>query len=94
MTTIAKADATPEALALDGENGRLARSLRPRHVEMIAIGGIIGAGLFVGSSTAIVGIGPAAIVSYIIAGGIVMLVMRMLAEMATAEPGEIGRAHV
>ena len=87
MTTIAKADATPEALALDGENGRLARSLRPRHVEMIAIGGIIGAGLFVGSSTAIAGIGPAAIVSYIIAGGIVMLVMRMLAEMATAEPG-------
>ena len=87
MTTIAKAEATPEALALDGENGRLSRSLRPRHVEMIAIGGIIGAGLFVGSSTAIAGIGPAAIVSYIVAGGIVMLVMRMLAEMATAEPG-------
>lgn len=65
----------------------LARSLKPRHVEMIAIGGIIGAGLFVGSSSAIAGIGPAAILSYAAAGLIVLLVMRMLSEMANAVPG-------
>ena len=68
--------------------GTLARSLSPRHVAMIAIGGIIGAGLFVGSSTAIATVGPAVIVSYLIAGIIVLLVMRMLSEMAMAVPGQ------
>lgn len=53
---------------------------------MIAIGGVIGAGLFVGSGAAIAEAGPAAIVSYAIAGLIVILVMRMLGEMAAANP--------
>jgi GABA permease len=65
----------------------LAKGLKPRHVEMIAIGGIIGAGLFVGSSAAIAAAGPGIIISYAIAGLIVMLVMRMLSEMAMALPG-------
>lgn len=65
----------------------LQKSLRKRHIEMIAIGGIIGAGLFVGSSASIAAIGPAVIVSYALAGAIVLLVMRMLSEMATAIPG-------
>ena len=64
----------------------LARSLRSRHVTMISIGGIIGAGLFVGSSAAIAAVGPAIIVSYLLAGGVVLLVMRMLSEMAAAYP--------
>jgi GABA permease len=42
----------------------LGRTLAARHVAMIAIGGIIGAGLFVGSSTSIATVGPAVIVSY------------------------------
>jgi L-asparagine transporter-like permease len=54
---------------------------------MISIGGIIGAGLFVGSSAAIASTGPAIIVSYILAGLIVLLVMRMLGEMALLLPG-------
>jgi len=66
---------------------QLQKTLRRRHVEMIAIGGIIGAGLFVGSSSAIATVGPAAIVSYAIAGLIVLAVMRMLTEMAMAVPG-------
>ncbi|WP_082521317.1 MULTISPECIES: amino acid permease [unclassified Sphingopyxis] len=65
----------------------LARSLSARHVAMIAIGGIIGAGLFVGSSTAIATAGPAVVVSYLLAGLIVLLVMRMISEMAMAVPG-------
>jgi gamma-aminobutyrate permease len=65
----------------------LSRSLRPRHVSMITIGGIIGAGLFVGSSAAIAAAGPAIIISYAITGGLVLLVMRMLGEMAVAMPG-------
>jgi GABA permease len=65
----------------------LERSLKSRHVAMIAIGGIIGAGLFVGSSTSIATVGPAVIVSYALAGFLVLLVMRMLGEMAMANPG-------
>jgi L-asparagine transporter-like permease len=54
---------------------------------MISIGGIIGAGLFVGSSAGIAAIGPAVVVCYALAGAVVLMVMRMLAEMATATPG-------
>lgn len=54
---------------------------------MITFGGIIGAGLFVGSSTAISTIGPAAVVSYALAGLLVLLVMRMISEMAMALSG-------
>src|ERR1700757_4172403 len=64
----------------------LSRSLRPRHVTMISIGGIIGAGLFVGSSAAIAAAGPGIVLSYLITGTLVLLVMRMLAEMAVSLP--------
>src|ERR1700737_1725781 len=64
----------------------LSRSLRPRHVAMISIGGIIGAGLFVGSSAAIAATGPAIVVSFLITGTLVLLVMRMHGEMAVALP--------
>jgi GABA permease len=64
----------------------LSRSLRPRHISMITIGGIIGAGLFVGSSVAIAAAGPAIIVSYVLTGLLVLLVMRMLGEMAVEMP--------
>jgi L-asparagine transporter-like permease len=67
----------------------LAKDLRQRHVAMISIGGIIGAGLFVGSSAGIATIGPAVVVSYLLAGVVVLLVMRMLGEMAAAYP-EVG----
>lgn len=64
----------------------LARSLKRRHVTMITLGGVIGAGLFVGSSAAIASIGPAVIISYALAGSIVLLVMRVIAALATALP--------
>ena len=68
-------------------NSELSKSLLSRHVVMISIGGIIGAGLFVGSSTAIASVGPAVIFSYCLAGLVVLIVMRMLSEMAAATPG-------
>src|SRR5256884_8063684 len=64
----------------------LSRSLQPRHITMISIGGIIGAGLFVGSSASIEATGPAVVLSYLITGTLVLLVMRMLGEMALALP--------
>src|SRR5256714_870445 len=67
----------------------LSRSLRARHVAMISIGGIIGAGLFVGSSAAIAAAGPVVIFSYLITGVLILLSMRMLGELALANP-EVG----
>ena len=64
----------------------LRHNLRPRHMTMIALGGVIGAGLFVGSGVVIKATGPAAVLSFGITGMIVLLVMRMLAEMAVALP--------
>ncbi|KGI68293.1 GABA permease [Mycolicibacterium rufum] len=70
-----------------GADGRkLGTSLKSRHITMISIAGIIGAGLFVGSANAIAEAGPAVLISYMLAGTLVVLVMRMLGEMATANP--------
>jgi L-asparagine transporter-like permease len=78
----------PAPSPLDAGAARtLSRTLAPRHVTMISIGGIIGAGLFVGSSAAIAAVGPAVVLSYLIAGLLILLVMRMLAEMASILPG-------
>jgi hypothetical protein len=68
-----------------GSDG-LRRTLKRRHMNLIALGGVIGAGLFVGSGVVIHTTGPAAIVSFLIAGAIIVSVMRMLAEMAVARP--------
>lgn len=81
-------EAVSSIAAADTQQGshELSRSLRPRHVAMITIGGIIGAGLFVGSSVAISATGPAVIISYILTGFLLLLVMRMLGEMAVEMP--------
>lgn len=60
--------------------------LKTRHISMISIAGVIGAGLFIGSGAVINATGPGAILSYAFAGLIVVLVMRMLGEMAAAHP--------
>ena len=64
----------------------LQSSLKRRHVTMISLGGVIGAGLFVGSGAVINTTGPAAVLSYLLAGLLIVLVMRMLGEMAVANP--------
>jgi GABA permease len=64
----------------------LRHELRRRHMTMIALGGVIGAGLFVGSGVVIKSAGPAAVLSFMLTGILVVLVMRMLAEMAVAIP--------
>jgi GABA permease len=70
------------------EPSGLRHALRRRHMTMIALGGVIGAGLFVGSRVVIQSAGPAAAISFLITGGLVVLVMRMLGEMAVAQPSD------
>ena len=65
---------------------RLAADLRSRHVSMIAFGGIIGAGIFVGSGQIIAQAGPGVVLSYLIAGLLAIAVMRMLTALSVAEP--------
>ncbi|MGH8320028.1 MAG: amino acid permease [Steroidobacteraceae bacterium] len=68
------------------EQSGLSRTLKHRHVTMISIGGIIGAGLFVGSSVAIADAGAASVLSYLGCGVMIVLLMQMLGEMAVALP--------
>ncbi|MEV7148786.1 amino acid permease [Streptomyces sp. NPDC093084] len=70
----------------DGEGNGLHAGLKNRHLSMIAIGGVIGAGLFVGSSSGIATAGPGILLSYALVGTLVVLVMRMLGEMSAANP--------
>ncbi|GAA3304094.1 amino acid permease [Streptomyces cinereospinus] len=69
-----------------GPGTGLQAGLKNRHLSMIAIGGVIGAGLFVGSSSGIATAGPGILLSYALVGTLVVLVMRMLGEMSAANP--------
>jgi aromatic amino acid permease len=64
----------------------LSHGLKQRHLSMIALGGVIGAGLFVGSGAGIAAAGPSIVIAYAVSGLLVMLVMRMLGEMSAAYP--------
>ncbi|MFD3497635.1 amino acid permease [Streptomyces sp. NPDC058678] len=82
--TLPKAGHDPGAPGEPG--GDLQAGLKNRHLSMIAIGGVIGAGLFVGSSSGIATAGPGILLSYALVGTLVVLVMRMLGEMSAANP--------
>lgn len=73
-------------MGASGSRQGLRQGLSQRQLNMIALGGVIGAGLFIGSGVVIGATGPAAFLSYAICGVLVMLVMRMLGEMSAANP--------
>ena len=62
------------------------RGLRERHIQMIAIGGAIGVGLFLGSASAIQKAGPSLLISYVVAGAVIFLIMRALGELLLYRP--------
>ncbi|MCS4494402.1 MULTISPECIES: aromatic amino acid transporter AroP [Pantoea] len=64
----------------------LKRGLKNRHIQLIALGGAVGTGLFLGSASVIKSAGPAVILGYAIAGFIAFLIMRQLGEMVVEEP--------
>jgi amino acid permease len=64
----------------------LERGLEERHIKMMAIGGAIGVGLFLGSATTIQAAGPSILLTYALAGIIIFFIMRSLGEMAVEHP--------
>ncbi|MEU7135062.1 amino acid permease [Streptomyces sp. NPDC046261] len=79
---------SPPPLTEDPPRGGspLSNGLKQRHLSMIALGGVIGAGLFVGSGAGIAAAGPSIVLAYAASGLLVMFVMRMLGEMSAANP--------
>ncbi|MGW2410399.1 amino acid permease [Streptomyces sp. NPDC001739] len=88
----AAGQATPRATPTDRteqpEQAGLRHTLKRRHMQLIALGGVIGAGLFVGSGVVVRSTGPAAVLSFLAAGTLTVLIMRMLAEMTVARPAQ------
>ncbi|MBR2215427.1 MAG: amino acid permease [Selenomonadaceae bacterium] len=75
------------------EKQQMVRGLKNRHLQMIALGGAIGTGLFYGSAAALNMAGPAVMLAYLGGGLIIYLIMRMLGEMAVAEPVSASFSH-
>ena len=71
---------------MSSSGNQLEGGLKSRHLTMLSIAGVIGGALFVGSGKVIANAGPAAILAYLGGGILVVLVMRMLGEMAVEEP--------
>ncbi|KRK80957.1 amino acid permease [Companilactobacillus nodensis] len=68
------------------EEEKLKRSLSSRQMQMIALGGTIGVGLFMGSASTIKWTGPSVLLAYGLAGLILYMVMRALGEMLYVDP--------
>jgi L-asparagine transporter-like permease len=71
---------------LNNNSSQLQRGLKNRHIQLIAMGGAIGTGLFLGSAQVIQSAGPSIILGYAIGGLIAFLIMRQLGEMIVHEP--------
>lgn len=64
----------------------LGRSMNSRQLTMMGLGSAIGAGLFLGSGVGVQAAGPAVLISYLVAGTLVIIVMQALGELAAANP--------
>ncbi|WP_280218113.1 amino acid permease [Nocardia neocaledoniensis] len=74
------------ASATTADSEGYARGLSPRTIQMIALGGAIGTGLFYGAGAAIEQAGPSLILAYLAAGLAIFVIMRALGELLTYRP--------
>ncbi|BAP40882.1 amino acid permease [Pseudomonas sp. 21LCFQ02] len=72
--------------ATDVQPSGLQRKLKNRHIQLIALGGAVGTGLFLGSAGVLKSAGPSMILGYALCGFIAFLIMRQLGEMIVEEP--------
>ena len=93
MKDASSASGHGSAEASSDQNPTLQRGLQNRHIQLIALGGAIGTGLFLGIGPAIQMAGPAVLLGYGIAGVIAFLIMRQLGEMVVEEPVSGSFAH-
>jgi len=70
----------------ENQDKELKRGLSNRHIQLIALGGAIGTGLFLGVGQAAILAGPSVILGYAIAGLVAFFIMRQLGEMVVEEP--------
>lgn len=80
MTTHQQTETTPM------NDGGYKRGLKDRHVQLIALGGIIGSGYFLGTGAVINQVGPSVFIAYILGGLIIYLTMLCMGELAVAIP--------
>lgn len=73
-------------MAEEIKQDKLHRGLEARHIELIALGGTIGVGLFMGAASALKWAGPSVLLAYITAGIFVFFIMRSMGEMLYTEP--------
>ncbi|GAB3626657.1 Aromatic amino acid transport protein AroP [Pandoraea terrae] len=73
-------------MAATQEHDELKRGLKNRHIQLIALGGAIGTGLFLGIAQTIQSAGPSVLLGYAIAGVVAFFIMRQLGEMVVDEP--------
>jgi AAT family amino acid transporter len=80
---VAKQTESQQKLYNDGE---FRRALKERHVQLIALGGIIGSGYFLGTGAVVHEVGPSVFLAYILGGLIIYLTMLCMGELAVAIP--------
>ncbi|MGV9411207.1 amino acid permease [Nocardia sp. NPDC003693] len=84
MTTVKPPEASTDALA--AEDAGYHKSLRPRQLQMIAIGGAIGTGLFLGAGGRLASAGPGLFLVYAVCGVFVFFILRALGELVLHRP--------
>lgn len=72
---------------MNSNKNTLQKKLLPRHISFMAMGGVIGTGIFKGSAETVSVAGPGVVLSYVLAGLLLLVVMGAIAEMATVYPG-------
>jgi L-asparagine transporter-like permease len=75
-----------EIMDTNNDNQHIQRGLKNRHIQMIALGGAIGTGLFYGSGAVVKMAGPAITLAYLVGGIVIFFIMRALGEMAVEQP--------